>query len=98
VLKKRVEKIVESNGKTLLLNLESLKKQRTTLSTSLDSENLVQAGAMIIDLGDESRKRVSRELLGRFEEEGEGFLWWIVTGDETCVRHYDSENKQQHRE
>jgi len=44
------------------------------------------------------RFRVSRELLGRFEEEGEGFLWCIVTGDEISVHHYDSENKRQYTE
>jgi hypothetical protein len=33
--------------------------------------------------------------MGRFEEEGEGFLWRIVTGDETWVHHYDPENKTQ---
>jgi hypothetical protein len=30
------------------------------------------------------RFRISRELLGHFKEEGEGFLQWMVTGDETC--------------
>jgi len=44
------------------------------------------------------RVRVPRELLGCFEEEGEGLLWWIVTGDESCVHHYDSENKRQYTE
>jgi hypothetical protein len=39
--------------------------------------------------------RVSRELLGCFEEEGEGFLLQIVAGDETWVHHYDPENKRQ---
>jgi len=53
-LKKLVEKIDESNRKTLLLNWVSLKKEQTTLSTSLDSENFVQAGTMIIELRDES--------------------------------------------
>jgi hypothetical protein len=28
---------------------------------------------------------VSRKLLGCFEEEREGYAWWIVTGDETWV-------------
>jgi hypothetical protein len=41
---------------------------------------------------------VSREVLGRFEEEDEGFLQWIVTGDETWVHRYDPENKRQSME
>jgi hypothetical protein len=41
------------------------------------------------------RVRVSRELLGCFEEEGEGLLWRIVIGDETCVQQYDSGDKRQ---
>jgi hypothetical protein len=32
--------------------------------------------------------------LDHFEEEGEGFLLWIVTGDETWVHHDDPENKR----
>jgi len=44
------------------------------------------------------RVRVSRELPGCFEEEGERFLWWIVTGDENWVHHYDPENKSQSME
>jgi len=39
--------------------------------------------------------RVSKELLGCCEEEGEGFLLRIVAGDETWVHHYDPENKRQ---
>jgi len=42
--------------------------------------------------------RVSRELLGHFEEEGEGFIWWIVVGDEAWVHHYDPENRRQSME
>jgi hypothetical protein len=41
------------------------------------------------------RVRVSRELLVYFEEEGERFLWWIVTGIETWVHRYDPENNSQ---
>jgi hypothetical protein len=44
------------------------------------------------------RCRVSRKILGRFEEEGEGLLQWIVTGDETWVHHYDPGNKTQSME
>lgn len=39
--------------------------------------------------------RVSRELLGCFEEEGDGFLLQIVACDETWVHHHDPENKRQ---
>jgi hypothetical protein len=42
--------------------------------------------------------RVSRELLGCFEEEGEGFLLQTVAGDETWVHHYDPQNKRQSME
>ena len=41
------------------------------------------------------RVKVSRKLLGHFKEEGEIFLWWIVTGNKTWVHHYDPENKTQ---
>jgi hypothetical protein len=41
------------------------------------------------------RVRVSGELLGHFEEKGDGFLQRIVTGDETSIHHYDPENKRQ---
>ena len=41
------------------------------------------------------RVRISRELLERFEKEGEDFLKKIITGDETWVHYYDPENKRQ---
>jgi hypothetical protein len=44
------------------------------------------------------RVRVSWEILGHFEEEGEGYLRRIVTGDETWVHHYDPENKRRSME
>jgi len=40
------------------------------------------------------RVKVSRELLGRFEEQGEGFLWQIIKGDESWVHHCDPENRR----
>ena len=43
------------------------------------------------------RVRISRELLERFEKEGEDFLK-VITGDETWVHHYDPENKRQSME
>ena len=49
-------------------------------------------------LSDETKaERVpfSREILVRFEKEGEDFLQKIITGDETWDRHYDSENQRQ---
>jgi hypothetical protein len=44
------------------------------------------------------RFRVSRELLGHFEDEGEGCLWQTLTGDETWLHHYDPEDKRQSME
>jgi hypothetical protein len=44
------------------------------------------------------RVRVSRGLLGGFEGEDKGFLQWIVTGEETWVHNYVSENKRQSKE
>ena len=44
------------------------------------------------------RVRVSRELLGCFEGEDEGFLQWIVRGEETWVHNYVPENKRQSKE
>jgi len=41
------------------------------------------------------RFRVSKELLGRFEDEGEGCIWQTLTGDETWACHYDPANKRQ---
>jgi len=35
-----------------------------------------------------------KSLKGHFEEEDEGFLHQIVTGDENWVHHYDSEKKR----
>jgi hypothetical protein len=61
-----------SKRKTLLLNRKSLNKEQATLSTFLDSKKFVPGG-------------VSGELLGHFEEEGEGLLWQTVTDDETWV-------------
>ena len=42
--------------------------------------------------------RISREVLERFDKEGEDLLKKIITGDETWVRHYDPENKRQSME
>ena len=42
--------------------------------------------------------RIFREPLDRFEKESEDFLKNIITGDETCVHHYDPENKRQSME
>jgi len=39
--------------------------------------------------------RVSRELLGHFEEEDERLMWRLVTVDEIWVHHYDPENRRQ---
>ena len=44
------------------------------------------------------RVRISRELLERFENEGEDFLKKIITGYETFVHHYEPENKRQSME
>jgi len=53
---------------------------------------------MLSDEMKAERVRISRELLERFEKEGEHFLKKIITGDETWVRHYDPENKRQSME
>jgi histone-lysine N-methyltransferase SETMAR len=42
--------------------------------------------------------RGSMELLGHSEDECVEFLRRIVIGDETCVHHYDPENKRQSME
>jgi hypothetical protein len=44
------------------------------------------------------RVRISKELLGCFEVEGEGLLQWVVTGDENWVHHYDPDNESQSME
>jgi len=41
------------------------------------------------------RVRLSRELLERFEKDGEDFLMKIITDDEMWVHHRDPENKRQ---
>ena len=53
---------------------------------------------MLSDEMKAERVRISRELLERFEKEGEDFLKKIITGDETWVHHYDHENKRQSME
>lgn len=49
---------------------------------------------------DHMRKRVecAREVLRRYEEEGEAFLDGFVTGDETWAHHYTPETKQQSKQ
>jgi hypothetical protein len=44
------------------------------------------------------RFRVSRELLGHFEDKGERFLWQKLSRDETWTHHYDPDNKRQSME
>ena len=44
------------------------------------------------------RVQICRELLAKFDEDGEDFLRQIVTGDESWVHHYDPESKQQSKE
>jgi len=53
---------------------------------------------MLSDEMKAERVRISRELLERFEKEGEDFLKKIITGEETWVHHYDPENKRQSME
>ncbi|GFR70867.1 histone-lysine N-methyltransferase SETMAR [Elysia marginata] len=51
------------------------------------------------DASDEAAKSaICRELLAKFDEDGEDFLRQIVTGDESWVHHYDPESKQQSKE
>jgi len=50
---------------------------------------------MLSDEMKAGRVSISRELLERFEKEGEDVLKKIITGDETWVHHYDLENKRQ---
>jgi hypothetical protein len=44
-------------------------------------------------LPDEVKAERVKSLKGHFEEEGGGFLQWIVTGDENWVHHYDPKKK-----
>ena len=44
------------------------------------------------------RVQICRELLAKFDEDGEDFLRQIVSGDESWVHHYDPESKQQSKE
>ena len=50
---------------------------------------------MLSDEMKAERVRFSRELLERFEKEGEDFFKKIIPGDKTWVHHYNSENKRQ---
>jgi len=45
-------------------------------------------------LPDEVKAEIVKSLKGHFEEEDEGFLHQIVTGDENWVYHYDPEKKK----
>jgi hypothetical protein len=44
------------------------------------------------------RKAICSELLQHFDAEGEAFLSWIITGDETWAHHCDPETKRQSME
>ncbi|GFR71535.1 transposase [Elysia marginata] len=44
------------------------------------------------------RVQICRELLAKFDEDGEDFLRQVVTGDESWVHHFDPESKQQSKE
>ena len=46
----------------------------------------------------EHRKTVAQELLNRYRPEEDDFLKNIATGDESCVHHYEPENKRQSME
>ena len=53
---------------------------------------------MLYDEMKAERVRISRELLERFEKEGEDYLKNIITDDETWAHYYDPENKRQSME
>ena len=56
-------------------------------------------GPKNVDASDEAAKSAScRELLAKFDEDGEDFLRQIVTGDGSWVHHNDPESKQQLKE
>jgi hypothetical protein len=42
----------------------------------------------------QKRVEICEGLLKRYREEGDQFLWNIVTGDESWIHHYDSEEKR----
>ncbi|KAF6216143.1 hypothetical protein GE061_000482 [Apolygus lucorum] len=44
-----------------------------------------------------NRVQISKEILERYELEGDDFLKFIVTGDQTWVAHYTPETKRQER-
>ncbi|GFR68643.1 histone-lysine n-methyltransferase setmar-like protein [Elysia marginata] len=44
------------------------------------------------------RVQICRELLAKFDDDGEDFLRQIVTNDEPRIHHYDPESKQQSKE
>ncbi|GFS18292.1 histone-lysine N-methyltransferase SETMAR [Elysia marginata] len=41
------------------------------------------------------QRKTCAELLKHYEEEGEEFIQGIVTGDKSCIHHYDPESKRQ---
>jgi len=41
-----------------------------------------------------ARVRLSRSFLNRYDREGDQFLHWIITMDETCLYLYEPESKQ----
>jgi hypothetical protein len=41
------------------------------------------------------QKEVCSDLLPRYEPDGESFLSWIVTGDETWIHHFELETNRQ---
>jgi hypothetical protein len=53
---------------------------------------------MLTDEMKAERVRISQELLQRFENEGDGFLYRRITGDKTWVHYYNPEEKRQSME
>jgi hypothetical protein len=49
---------------------------------------------MLTDDVSAERVRISQELLQRFENEGDEFLYQIITGDETWLHHIDTRSHQ----
>jgi len=87
-----IEKMVKSNRKTLLSNWESLKSGPHYQHFGFQRGCAKWSTQKLTDEKKTARVGVSRELLGRSEEQGEGFLRRIVKGDETWVHHFDPKN------
>ena len=100
----RVEELIRRNRrikqKEIAVALEISKERVGHIISVLEFRKVCARWVrrMLSNVMKAERVRISRELLDRFEKEGEDFLKKIITGYETWAHHYDPDNKRQSME